>query len=619
MKKFESADLVKEVTEDFKKRQFERKTYENQWQLNMHFLMGNQYFGIGYNGEVEEFQKQFFWQEREVFNHIAPLVERRLAKLQRVRPTMTVVPASGDERDVKTAKISKKIVNSIYNKVSLAKAIGEVTRWSEVCGTGFYKVIWNSSKGATLAKDKSGKNISSGDVEVIAVSPFEIFPESSNCSDIDTNRSIIHAKAFHVDEIKNIWGVDVEGRDINVFTLDGVSKGYGGLGYTYNTSKMIEMTRENYEVVIERYEAPSVKFPNGRLVIVAGDKLLYVGELPFKNGEDGSRGFPFIRQVSIDNAGAFWGSSIIERVIPLQRSYNAIKNRKHEFLNRLAMGVLTVEDGSVDTDNLEEEGLCPGKVLVYRQGSSAPRYMSAGSVPLDFAYEEEKLLNEFMLISGTSDSLKDSSTNLSGTALQLLMEQDETRISVTAERIREAIKTLAQHILRLYKQFATLPKLMKIVGDNGDLEVFYFSSGDITSTDIVFETENEINETVAQRRSMVFELLNAGLLQDENGKLSNRMRVKALDLLGFGIWENAQDLNELHMKKASKENRELLEGKELKVSEIDDHNLHVNEHISFMLGGEFERAVKNNPELEEKLLEHIREHKKILNLETETE
>ena len=44
---------------------------------------------------------------------------------------------------------------------------------------------------------------------------------------------------------------------------------------------------------------------------------------------------------------------MVERAIPVQRAYNAVKNRKHEFLNRIAMGVLTVEDGSVDTDNLE--------------------------------------------------------------------------------------------------------------------------------------------------------------------------------------------------------------------------------------------------------------------------
>ena len=89
-------DLVKEVLDDFKTRQQERKSFETQWELNMNFLMGNQYCSIGPSGEVEEYDKQFYWQEREVYNHIAPIIESRLAKLINMKPTMTVVPASGD-------------------------------------------------------------------------------------------------------------------------------------------------------------------------------------------------------------------------------------------------------------------------------------------------------------------------------------------------------------------------------------------------------------------------------------------------------------------------------------------------------------------------------------------
>ena len=86
-----------------------------------------------------------------------------------------------------------------------------------------------------------------------------------------------------------------------------------------------------------------------------------------------------------------------------------------------------------------------------------------------------------------------------------------------------------------------MPRLHKIVGDKCELEVMYFSSGDITSDEVEFETDTKLNESLAQR-SMVFDLLNAGLLSDENGKLSSRMRIKALELLGFGVWETHKTL-----------------------------------------------------------------------------
>lgn len=613
-------DLVNEVLEDFKKRQQERKSYEAQWELNMNFLMGNQYCCIGPTGEVEEFDKQYYWQEREVYNHIAPIVEARIAKLLSLKPTMTVVPSSGDERDVKTAKLSKKIVNAVYNKLCVSGVVSEANRWSEVCGTSFYKVTWNSNKGATLSAN--GVSANSGEVEVSVCPPFEIYPESSSCGEIANCKSIIHARAYHVDDIKNIWGVEVEGQDINVFSLDNV-QAIGGYGYYGNTSKVVNGVRSNYAIVVEKYESPTVEFPNGRLIIVAGDKLVHIGELPYFNGNDGERCFPFIRQTCIEHPGCFWGSSIIERLIPVQRSFNTLKNRKHEFLNRLSMGVLTVEDGSVDTDNLEDDGLSPGKVLVYRQGSTPPKFMNFDRIPVDFATEESMLLNEFSYVSGVSDLLRNSVANyanMSGVALQVLAEQDDTRISITAEKVREAIKTLAKQVLRMYKQFATIPRLEKIVGDNGDIEVFYFNSSDISSDDIVFETGNEIGETVAQKRSMVFDLLNAGLLHDENGKLSNRMRVKALDLLGFGVWENAQDINELHVKKASNENHKFLEGKnKVEPLEVDNHDIHITEHTALMLSSEFDKKAELNPQLTENVLKHIRKHKQMKAIETSIE
>ena len=614
MNKKDEQNLVTQVTEDFKKRQQEKRPFEAQWQLNMNFLMGNQYCSVGYNNDIEEFDKQFFWQEREVFNHIASITETRLAKLNKVRPTMTVVPASNDESDIKTATIGKKIVNSIYNKEEMSKLIAEATKWSEVTGSVFYKINWDANKGKTFALLENGESIKMGDINISVCSPFEIFPESTNCGNLKECKSLIHAKAYHVDDIEAIWGKKVQGEDINVFSLDSTSNGLGGLGYNACATRVINTTKNNYAIVIEKYERPTVKCPNGRLIIVAGETLLYDGELPYLNGNDGERDFPFVRQVCLEQTGCFWGSSVIERIIPVQRAYNAVKNRKHEFLNRLSMGILTVEDGSVDVDNLEEEGLSPGKILVYRQGASAPSYMGNTNVPADFVIEEERLLSEFKTISGVNDLLNSSTIyeNTSGVALQLLIEQDETRLSVTSEQIKFAIKQVAKQILRLYKQFATVPRLLKIVGDHGELEMMYFSSADITSDEITFETDTEINESLAQRRTMVFDLLNAGLLHNEDGKLTNRMRVKALELLGFGLWENAQDINELHQKKASSENAKFINMEETSVLEIDDHDLHIKEHIAFMLGGEFEK--KSNETIKEKMLEHIREHKKFKKL-----
>ena len=469
-------------------------------------------------------------------------------------------------------------------------------------------------KGAVVGKDEKGKDIRSGEVEVSVISPFEIYPDSSVSETIDDCQSIIHAKAYSVAQIKSMYGIEVEGKSVNTFSLDSITDSVGGLGYNGTVPKIIESKKADSAIVIERYNRPSIDYPNGRLTIVAGDRLVYDGELPYKIGADGERDFPFVKQTCAEEPGCFWGTSIIERLIPVQRAYNAIKNRKHEFVNRLSMGVLSVEDGSVDLDNLEDEGLCPGKVLVYRQGSIAPKFLEGESLPSGIEDEENKLLEEFTKISGVSETLGTdyASSNISGTALELMISQDEARLNVTTESIKQAGLKIAQIILKLYKQFAIFPRLAKIIGQNGGIEMFYFSSADITSDDIVLSAQNDNLSSPAQKREMVFRLLENGILENEDGKLTNRMKTKILEMLGMGVWENAQDLNELHIKKADNENLKMLDGISCKVMEIDEHKLHINEHIAFMLGEDYQQARLKNDKLEEIFIEHIRAHKKMI-------
>lgn len=602
-------DVVKETLVDFENRVRERKSFENQWQLNMNFYMGNQFCDVGFGGFVRELDKQYFWQEREVFNHIAPIIDRRLSKLSKIKPRMFVCPATNDEQDIYTAKVGKKILDSVSNKMNLSAKINQATKWSEVCGTSFYKISWNSNLGQVIALEEDGRKIKTGDVEISVCSPFEIYPDSATHEELDDCQSLIHAKAYSVQQIKQMYGVDVEGKDIDVYSLDGNFKTLGGLGIGGLSTKLIETKRKNSAIVIEKYVRPNEQFPEGRLIIIAGDQLVFDGELPYANGIDGKREFPFVRQICNEEVGNFWGVSMINRLIPIQRAYNAVKNRKQEYLNRLTMGVLAVEDGSVDIDNLEEEGLAPGKILVYRQGSNAPSFLGGEQVPSDFEKEEDRLLQEFNDLSGTSEigGLDYVSSSLSGVALEILIDENESRLIFTTDSIKSAIKTIAKHALRLYKQFASVPRLVRIVGENGDLDLFYFKGNDISSDDVQFDTDNDNNYTMSQRRDMIFDLLDKGLLQDENGKISNSVRAKIMENIGFGVWENTVDISALQIKNADIENKKLLDGEDVDVKAIDDDALHLNQHIAFMLkdlyAGEFDKKI------EEKFLKHIQIHK----------
>ncbi len=593
--------LAEEVRKDFESRKEARRNIEQGWRINMNFVSGNQYCFVTPAGDLETEDAEFYWQSRRCFNHIAPTVETRLARLSKVRPTLNVRAFSDEESDINTARLSSNILRSVRNRIDLDAVVSRATHWSEVLGTAFYKVVWNFDDGNVIGTNERGHTVKEGDVNVVALSPFEVYPDSLTAEDMSQVRSLIHAKAVPVSEIEEKFGVKIEGKKIEEFSLVPYSS---ASGWKRPLDGDCRPYGENMEILIERYTRPNGTYPEGRLEIVAGNTLLFEGDLPYKNGDRGERILPFIRQTSLSLAGSFYGTSVVDRMIPLQRAYNAVRNRKHEFLNRLTTGVIAAEDGSVDAEELAENGLYPGKVLVYRQGSPAPAFLDAGSIPSEFAQEEERIAEEFILVSGMSEVSRNSANPThvtSAVGLQLLIDQDTNRMHMSVESVERAVKEAGKQILHLYKQFAATKRLLRMTGTGGHAELFYFDASDISADDVEFETGYE--KSPEEIREDILELFSLGLLKDEKEGFSDAMRNKLLDALGYGSFENARDISDLHLKKAERENI-LLRERGVDADTYDDHGLHVAEHTRALLsGGEEDGAYKD------RILAHLNSHR----------
>ena len=598
--------LAKEVTEDFLRRREERRSVENGWTLDLNFFSGNQYCDVSPFGGVVEEDKQFYWQSRRVFNHVAPTVESRIAKLEKMKPELRVRAFSDEDGDLQAAKLATGILSYVQARIGLQDTLSKAMAWSETCGSAFYKVLWDEKGGRQVAVDEQGFPVYEGEAQVTAVSPFEIFPDRLDAEDFNALASVIHAQATTVGYVKERFGVTLKGRDIEEI-----------YAYSEPSASALPMRKQGADkaklrdgvILLERYTRPTAEFPEGKLEIVAEETLLYSGPLPYANGDRGERTFPFVKQDSMRLPGAFFGCSVVDRLIPVQRAYNAVRNRKHEFLNRLSMGVLTVEDGSVDTDELAEEGLLPGKILVYRQGGKAPEMLDCGGIPNEFKDEEEWLEKEFSLISGISD-LSQSSTPVkvtSATGLQLLLSQDESRLSATVRCIERAMKEVGRQILRLYRQFAGSARLMTLTGENKKTQIYYFNASKLDLNDIQFESHESF--TPEEKKETLLKLYEAGLLTDKDGNLTQENKNRILEAFGFGSYENARDISSLHIGKASEENLRL-KGEEVSPDGYDEHALHITEHVRYLLSAEFKRA-QNQDEIKKRIEKHIAEHKKL--------
>lgn len=617
--KQDEKERVQEILNDYTKRKEARRAYEQSWLLNINFLMGNQYSCVLPSGEISEVEPASSYESREVFNHIAPIVESRLAKLGKVRPTVAVRPASGSEKDREVARLTKAVIDAFGAEINLSNLIKKATVWSEVTGTSFYKVVLENEAKTGFEAKQQQENAESGDgvndgsaplnatgqkednaglkLKVVVVSPFEIFPADQSEENLDLNPSIIHARAIPRVQAEEMYGVSgLKGESVNSVSLDHFSCASFGSGKS-NALKLFEREKEDQVLVIERYTKGVGSRP-GKLEIVVGDRLVYDGEMLFSE-------YPFVRQISFNVLGSFWGGSIIDRCIPVQRAYNAVKNRKIDYLSRLTTGVTVVEEGSVDVDELAEEGLKPGKVVVYRAGSVAPRVMDSPSLPPELSKEEDRLLNELITLTGVSELMRNSmlpSNVTSGTAINLLTEADDNRLSVAAEQIRESVLNLTRLVLGVFKNEVSEERISRLYDNKGKVQLFYWKGSDLKAEDIVLDTENELSSSSSQRRQMVIDLLKMGLFNGENGVISNVDKSKILDMIGFGSYDGAYSLTEEHQTRAKEEN---LSG-EFMVLEVDDHNVHISEHTKRAI--ELSMA-KENPSLVERIIMHIREHK----------
>lgn len=607
--------LASEIQREYERRREERRPIELNWRLNQNFLMGNQYCDIiQETGELMDSPAGSEWENRSVYNMIAPIVETRLAKLGRVRPGLTVRPLTEDAADISNAKLATRLLKAGYAAQDMAVKQQMASQWAEICGSVFYKAVWNP-RGGQMIGWAMGEAVYEGDISTAVVPAYEIFPACCYREGLENQESVIHAKVYGVKEIETLWGVQVSGRTMEIFGSDAITLAGGGYHPQFGAGR--EERMEDAELVIEYYERPGAQHPEGRHIIVAGGYVVHAGALPFINGENGKRGYPLVQQYCLAAPGNFFGCSVVERLIPLQRDYNAINNRINEHTARMTAGNLIAEQGSLVDEELLDTGIAPGTVIEYRVGATPPGWMSVREIPGTLLTRLADMRKQFIDISGVSEMARASTTTgsiSSGVALEILKEQDDTRLSLTAEHIRSAIRELGQHWLRLMRQFAVGARLTRAAGeDMAETAVLSWKRDQLTSDDVVVDTDNDLSNTPAQRRQLALELMRAGLFLDpDTQRMTRESRAKLMEIFKLGNWEDLTGTDELQKSRAQAEHCGLHRGVVPKIQALDDHELHLAEHTRYALSAEFRRMEKERPELARALMMHAEGHRALM-------
>lgn len=617
-------DIIQKVFEDLEKRKQERGIIEQQWTLNANFLVGNQYCEINtYRGDIEQLEPVYDWLERETFNQIAPLIETRVANLKKLNHMMKVNPATNELDDYAKAETSTSVLQHIQKSTDFEAKKNTAIHWNELTGNCFWLSWWDKDKGEKFATeqiievDADGvesireKAYYQGDLDYGLITPYELYPESIFKQGIESQRSIILEQVKTVDDIYDLYGIKVEGTNVETFELTPVGSG-GGFGYENTTVTIGHRTLENAEKVTTYFERPSKHKPNGQMIIIVGtDKLVYYGDLPYSK-------IPIVQTVCVEMAGQFFGKSVIERMIPIQRAYNGCVNRIHEYIKRIAIGSYIVEEGSINVEEFEAEGQSPGKLVIYKQGTNAPIPTKIGELPNEIMTERYNLKQDLEYAAGVSQLMVYGQTPsgvTSGKALDNLMEIDNTRLSLTGDNIRNSVKNLAILWLEILKKYATTRRIVNYVGTNNIGKAIVWNNEDINSYDVEYITENELLMSEDKQRENFFNAMNMGLYLDNQGRMPERVKYKALEYMKLGNYTDLMSISQLQIQSAQRENVFFENGVIPEVSEFDEHEIHIEEHLRYVLQMDFQLLKNKKPEYAQALENHIKQHKEIVKME----
>ena len=293
-KEREEKRIAEEVTADFLRRREERNSVESGWLLNMNFFNGNQYCDVSPFGGIVEEDPQFYWQARRVFNRLAPAIETRIAKLEKMKPELVVRAFSDEEGDVKTAKLATAVLRYVRDRIGLDEISSRVTAWSEICGCAFFKIDWNEKGGRQVAVMESGEPVYEGEVRVSAIAPFEIFPDRLDAENFEELRSVIHARAVSVLYIQQQFGVALPGRNIA-----------GILGYSEPAAAKLPGQKAGMNVtLVLRWTTPTGNWRSSR-----GADCCIRANFPLSTGREMKGASPLLNRIQSLYPGRFSGAA----------------------------------------------------------------------------------------------------------------------------------------------------------------------------------------------------------------------------------------------------------------------------------------------------------------------
>lgn len=574
---------------------------------NIAYLCG--FDSIYFDGTSRQFRpiptpSQFLKRNRVHVNRILPTVQNRLARLLKNPPRWDVRPKSGDEEDKDAARLAEQVVVQLWESLHINRKRIPLTMWLQQCGIAYFKISWDETAGERKIYPNLETGtydiVAQGDIRVDVCSFFEIFPDPYAKS-WDENNDLIQAKIRKTSYFKSHYperGQLVKEEDCWLNSLSYESR-INSINTTTGTAGSPATQLKDSAIELSYYERPSNKHPFGRHLITANgvklkDDILPVDEIPFVKFDD------------IIVGGKFCAEAIITHLRPLQDQINRGKQMRAAWSNRMLTGkILAARGHNIAAEAFNDQS---GELIKYDvlPNGTEPKALEMPVIP-SYAYEEEKTLKDDMNdTAGINEASRGQlpSSSIPAIGMQLLVEQDDTRIGIETESHEYSYADLGRILLKFVDKYYEDERLLKIAGENMEYTVRKYKGTDIRKNfDVHVIRGSTLPGSKVLKRQEIMNLHQQGYFGNPQDPL---VLQNVLSMLEYG--DEYQGWKTIALRKAQVQRgiRQIeQEGTKPPVSEFDDHALWMQELDNYRIS---EKYQKRSPEQQSIVLELINDH-----------
>lgn len=636
------------IDELYQDEQNYKRTWANQAKRNVAFANGDQNPNVSgspimvNNNPINTLQGD---QRTNMYqtNEIEPIIRTLVSYMTRSKPSVECKPVDDEPRAKSVAKVAERINEAKYDLDNEGQNSSDAAFWALTTGTVFGKDYWDYSRGSQIQEpvlDESGQpaidemtgepKVQSKNVGNNATAILTAFTVSVDHSITDFKQQPYVGENYimDVDWARQAFDVDKPG-------YTGLALSIEEDGYTSDTLGMLEdmkfavpyvstgggmrTSSKGKCLIREWYIKPSADFPKGRLIIKAGNKVVYASDAetgsPYFLETEETIWHPYSMFRYEPYIGRFLGKSLVEQLIPLQMRLNEINGAILENANTMAKPNIMAAIGQLKRGVMNGKG---ANIYTYQHipGAAPPFVLSGAPLPKQFFEERQILIDEMVRIAGTNFVMQGTPPTgvTAAAAIQQLLENANTQHSNTMilwERFHEerfGKKLRIIHKFNIYPDKSLNRKLAEITESCLDTQVHDFVGASDLSDGINLKVQNGsmIPKSETAKNGTYMDLAKGGFLSprlNEPGPFGDKLRSQLHEKLGL---ESLESDESTELKKAKWENDRLLAGEPVEVSEYDVIAIHRPCHVGQIQDPKFLENATDEQKIA--LDDHIKAH-----------